>query len=44
MNHVVIGVLISMASLLMLYQNHWALGLAAFIAGIIIMNKNRWKR
>lgn len=44
MNHVTIGIILSMSSLLLLYQNQWLLGLAAFVLGIIIMNKKNWKR
>ncbi len=44
MNHVTIGIILSMSSLLLLYQNRWALGLAAFVLGIIIMNKKNWKK
>jgi len=44
MNHVTIGIILSMSSLILLYQNQWALGLAAFVLGIIIMNKKNWKK
>ncbi len=44
MNHVTIGILLSMFSLILLYQNQWGVGLVVFIVGIIIMNKKNWKR
>jgi len=44
MNYVTIGVLLSMFSLILLYQNRWILGICAFILGIIIMNRKNWRR
>jgi hypothetical protein len=44
MNHVTAGIILSMSSLILLYQNRWALGLAAFVLGIIIMNKKNWRK
>lgn len=44
MNHVTIGVVLSMSSLILLYNNQWLLGMAAFVLGILIMNKNNRKR
>lgn len=44
MNNVTIGILLSLTSLIMLYQNRWAVGLIMFILGIIVMNKKKWRR
>lgn len=44
MNNVTIGIVLSMSSLILLYNNQWPLGLAAFVLGIIIMNKKNRKR
>lgn len=44
MNHVTTGIILSMSSLILLYHNRWALGLAAFVLGILIMNKKNWRK
>lgn len=42
MNHVTLGIILCMSALILLYQNRWALGLAAFVLGFLLMNrKNR---
>ncbi len=44
MNHVTIGILLSLSALILLSRNQWGLGLAAFVIGIIIMNKKNWRK
>jgi len=44
MNHVTVGILLSMFSLILLTQNQWGVGMITFIVGIVIMNKKYWKR
>jgi len=44
MNYVTIGIILSMSSLILLYQNQWPLGLAAFIVGILLMNKKNRRK
>ena len=41
MNRVTLGVLLCLAALILLHNNHAIPGLVAFIAGIILMNRRK---